>query len=133
MTDVEIAEQTIATLTDKLNAATKRASEIAAERQKIGYLVDVGNDEPAQAKLAKLTAELSAFPGGAGAARSTAASQGGRRTAWRDQAAAAAQQGVSRSGSVPGQKSSWRFGPASVAGAARQRRDLRERAGGVGW
>jgi hypothetical protein len=60
MIDVEIAKQTIATLTDKLNAATKRAGEIAAERQKIGYLVHVGNDKAAQAKLAKLTADFPA-------------------------------------------------------------------------
>jgi len=37
MNDIQIAEQTIQVLTNKLNAATKRVEEISSERQKIGF------------------------------------------------------------------------------------------------
>jgi hypothetical protein len=56
MTDVEIAEQAIAVLHDKLHTATKRAHEIAADRQRLSYAVFVDGDPSARADLEKLNA-----------------------------------------------------------------------------
>jgi hypothetical protein len=56
MTDVEIAEQAIATLHEKLHVATKRAHEIAADRQRLSYAVFVDGDPSARADLEKLNA-----------------------------------------------------------------------------
>jgi hypothetical protein len=56
MTDVEIAEQAIAALHDKLLVATKRAHEIAADRQRLSYAVFVDGDPSARADLEKLNA-----------------------------------------------------------------------------
>jgi hypothetical protein len=56
MTDVEIAEQAIATLHEKLHVATKRAHEIAADRQRLSYTVFVDGDPSARADLEKLNA-----------------------------------------------------------------------------
>jgi hypothetical protein len=56
MTNVEIAEQAIAVLHEKLHAATKRAHEIAADRQRLSYAVFVDGDPSARADLEKLNA-----------------------------------------------------------------------------
>lgn len=58
MTDVEIAEHALAVLHDKLLAATRRANEIAIDRQRLGYLVFVDNDPAARVELDKLNVEL---------------------------------------------------------------------------
>jgi hypothetical protein len=56
MNDVAIAEQAIAVLHEKLHAATKRAHEIAADRQRLSYAVFVDGDPSARADLEKLNA-----------------------------------------------------------------------------
>jgi hypothetical protein len=61
MTDIQICEQTIATLNDKLNAATKRVEQIVIERRRVGYAVYAEGDKSARAALDKLNAESSAL------------------------------------------------------------------------
>jgi hypothetical protein len=56
MTDVEIAERTVASLMDKRDHAAQRSIEITVERQKLGYEVHVSESKEAKVKLAKLNA-----------------------------------------------------------------------------
>jgi hypothetical protein len=51
MTDVEVAEQAIATLHEKLHVATRRAHEIAADRQRLSFSAFVDGDPAARAAL----------------------------------------------------------------------------------
>ena len=63
MTEVEIAERTVATLTDKRERAALRVSEIAEERKAIGFAVHVDEDKAARAKLTRLNADEAAMAG----------------------------------------------------------------------
>jgi hypothetical protein len=56
MTDVEIAERTVASLTDKRDRAVQRSTEITVEKQKLAYAVHVAENKEAKAQLAKLNA-----------------------------------------------------------------------------
>jgi hypothetical protein len=48
MTEVEIAECTVATLTDKRDRTVARIEEIAAEREAVGFAVHADNDKAAR-------------------------------------------------------------------------------------
>jgi hypothetical protein len=48
MTEVEIAECTVATLTDKRDRTVARIEEIAAERKAVGFAVHADNDKAAR-------------------------------------------------------------------------------------
>jgi Tfp pilus assembly protein PilN len=61
MTDIQICEETITSLTDKLNAATKRVEQIVIERRQIGFAFYAEGDKSARAALDKLNAESSAL------------------------------------------------------------------------
>jgi hypothetical protein len=63
MTDVEIVERTISQLTDKRDRVVARSTEIAAERQQLGFAVHADNDKAARAKLDKLNAEAATLTG----------------------------------------------------------------------
>jgi hypothetical protein len=56
MTDVEIAERTVASLTDRRDRAVQRATELTVEKQKLAYAVHVAENKEAKAQLAKLNA-----------------------------------------------------------------------------
>ena len=58
MNDLEVAQTAIATLADKLNAATARADEMAITRQKLGFLVYTANDATARRELNALNTEM---------------------------------------------------------------------------
>jgi hypothetical protein len=58
MNDLEVAQTAIATLADKLNAATARADEMAITRQKLGFLVYTANDVTARRELNALNTEM---------------------------------------------------------------------------
>ena len=63
MTEIEIAERTLATLADKRERAALRVSEIAEERKAIGFAVHVEEDKAARAKLNKLNADDATMAG----------------------------------------------------------------------
>ena len=48
MTEVEIAERTVAALTDKRDRTVARIEEIAAERKAVGFAVHADNDKAAR-------------------------------------------------------------------------------------
>jgi hypothetical protein len=54
MSEIEIAERTMATLADKRERAALRVREIAEERKAIGFAVHVDEHKAARAKLNKL-------------------------------------------------------------------------------
>jgi hypothetical protein len=58
MTEIEICEQTIATLHDKRTAASKRINELAGERQHLAFAAYVDGDQAARGRLDKLNAEM---------------------------------------------------------------------------
>jgi hypothetical protein len=51
MNNIEIAEKTIASLTDKRDRAAQRSTDIAAERQQLGFDVHVTESKEAKAQL----------------------------------------------------------------------------------
>lgn len=61
MTDLEVAQTAIATLTDKLNAATARAEEMAINHQRLGFLTYTANDATARRQLNTLNGEMAAL------------------------------------------------------------------------
>jgi hypothetical protein len=63
MTEVEIAERTVATLTDKRDRAALRVQQIAEERKAIGFAVHVHGDSKARTKLDKLNVEGATIAG----------------------------------------------------------------------
>ena len=63
MNDVEIAEKTVATLTDKRDRAAARVTAIAEERKAIGFAVHADNDKAARKRLDQLNADDAAMAG----------------------------------------------------------------------
>jgi hypothetical protein len=63
MTNVETVERTISQLTDKRDRVVARSTEIAAERQELGFAVHADNDKAARAELDKLNAEAATLAG----------------------------------------------------------------------
>lgn len=63
MTNIEIAEKTIASLTDKRDRAVQRSSEIAATRQALGYAVHVDDNKAARERLDKANADMAFIAG----------------------------------------------------------------------
>ena len=63
MTDIEAAERTIAALTDKLDRATARLTQIAEERKAIGFAVHADGDPAARKRLDQLNVDDAAMAG----------------------------------------------------------------------
>jgi hypothetical protein len=61
MTEVERAEQTLASLEDKRKALVIKATELDAERKQIAFAAHSGNDNKARARLDKINSEHATF------------------------------------------------------------------------